>query len=221
MRTTPIAAAAAILLTACNLATGESPDGSPTGEPTPTLSRAPTPTPTASLTPAPTPRPTPTPFGASVFDDPDSCVNEELDYRVAFPESWYYNTAYADFPACMFFHPEHFAVEGDEPPDTAISFRGGEGIAVGVVAIYTITLHEETEVDGRPAVRWEYRGLEGNPDGPDYRVYTYSFFTTDDHSMSGPSITASVMSANHPDYEENKEVLDGMMETIQIPADGN
>lgn len=220
MRVSAIAATGILLLAACSNETGqfgETGEASPTESPTPTAAPTPTPEPTTTATPTAEPTPTPTPFGAAVFDDPDSCVNEELGYRVAFPESWYYNTAYADFPACMFFHPEHFEVEGDEPPETAIDFREHEGLAVGILGIYTMTLNEETEVDGRPAVRWEYEGLEGNPNA-DERFYNYTFFTTDDYSETGPSVTASVSGTAHPDYEENKAVLDQMMQTMEITA---
>lgn len=79
-----------------------------------------------------------------------------------------------------------------------------------------MVLNEETTVDGRPAVRWEYQGLEGNPEGPEERFYNYTFFVSDDHSETGPSLTATVVAANHPDYDENTEVLDRMMETFEI-----
>lgn len=222
LNTFAVAALATLLLAACTVepvetASHAAGDAASPSQADATSSPRATPTPTASETPAPTP----TPYGAAVFDDPDSCVNDELGFRVAFPESWYYNTAYADFEACRFFHPEFFEVADDAEPQTAITFRTHEGLTVGVVAIYTIVLHEETTVDGRPAVRWEYHGLEGGPEGPEERFYNYTFFVTDDHSETGPSVTATLVAANHPSYETNKEVLDGMIETIQIPPESD
>jgi hypothetical protein len=107
-----------------------------------------------------------------VFADPDSCINPELGYRVAYPASWYSNAAMANplnpegvgIAACWLFAPTEFAVVyGTEiSPDVAVviqSFETPEGVAYEYSPPRNarIVSDSTTTIAGRPA---RYQELE-------------------------------------------------------------
>ena len=75
------AAFSVLLLAACSAQPASSPNDSPMPSLTAAVSVETRPIPSATATPAP--------FGAAVFEDPDSCTNGAAGYRVAFPDDWY------------------------------------------------------------------------------------------------------------------------------------
>jgi putative transcriptional regulator len=111
--------------------------------------------PSATLAPTPTPErtPTPTAFGASVFEDPDSCEHSSGVYRVAFPDSWWWNTSYehaelGQIDACRFFSLDEFdittASRGQPVPDgIAISINYHDGACLG---FFNAQLSQEVSV---------------------------------------------------------------------------
>ena len=143
-----------------------------------------------------------------------SCTNTEGRYQVGFPEGWYTNEGRV-VPPCRYFHPEPFEV----PPQTEVV---GLAVSVGVdnVEFARVTQgephaerqlsREEITVAGRQAVRIEARstGEALLPDG--VRGYRYHV------DVEGGTLTAATYDVDDLDYEENKRVLDRMMETVEL-----
>lgn len=223
-------AAGLILLTACTNQTAETgttstPDPSATESPT----AVPTATPTAEPTPAPTlqptPEPTPTPFGAAVFDDPDNCEHSSGAYRVALPDSWWWNTEYdhdalGTLAACRFFSPEQYDIttaSRDQPiPDrVSIWMDYAEG---GCYAYINPILEErEVTIDGFAGTATEFAEGKRQDNPPSY--YRYVIDLTPELPCEDPQsarISATTGVDLFGNYDENKTMLDRMMETMQI-----
>ena len=229
MRGRTIAATLVLLLAACSNQTAElgtsTPDPSATESATAVPTATPTAEPTPSPTPPPTPEPTPTPFGAAVFDDPDDCEHSSGAYRVALPDSWWWNTEYehdelGTLTACRFFSAEQYDIttasrEQPTPDRVSIWMDYAEG---GCYAYINPVLEErEVTIDGFAATATEFAEgkLEDNP--PSY--YQYVIDLTPELPCEDPEsarISATTGVALFGEYEENKAMLDRMMETMQI-----
>jgi hypothetical protein len=196
-----------------SLVPSPSPSASPTVEPTPAT------TATATPTASPTAVPTPTPFGAGVFAAPDSCINPEIGYRVAYPASWYSNAAIEGIAACWAFGPTdsvdyRVAYGTGISYDGAITFHsfeqgtGPEGDDDRCCA--RVISSQETTVAGLPA---RYQELEMTEQGlflgPGDRWAEYVITLAD-----GSYLVASTYRG--PYYETSKAVLDQMMLTLEF-----
>jgi hypothetical protein len=218
-----------LLLAACSNQTAEvgtaTPDPSatesPTAAPTATATAEPTPTPT----PQPTPEPTPTPFGAAVFDDPDNCEHSSSAYRVALPDSWWWNTAYehdelGTLAACRFFSPEQFDIttasrEQPIPDRVSLWMDYAEGGCFGY--INPILEEREVTVDGFTATVTEFAEGKREDNPPSY--YQYLLDLTPELPCEDPESARIVATTGvdlYGDYKENKAMLNRMMETMQI-----
>ena len=136
-----------------------------------------------------------------------SCTNPEIGYTVNFPNNWFYNThvtgegAAEDVEACRYFSSEDFTVTpGSEPTGVSIGmsvenepFDASEGEAV--------------TVGGRDAVRQE---TEVTTPGFEGTYYTYRI------DLNGQRLVAQTVDTWVGDYEENKDILDAMMETLEF-----
>lgn len=245
MRGTTIPATLILLLAACSNQTAEvgtptldpsateSPTAAPTAtataDPTPTFTPQPTATATAELTTTPTPQatqePTPAPFGAAVFDDPDNCEHSSGAYRVALPDSWWWNTEYehdelGTLAACRYFSPERYDIttasrEQPIPDRVSIWMDYAEG---GCYAYINPILEErEVTIDGFAATVTEFAEgkLQDNP--PSYYQYVIDLspeLPCEDPQSARISATTGV--DLYGDYEDNKAMLDRMMETMEI-----
>lgn len=218
--------ALAVALIACNAQIGgPSPiEPAPTDTPDPTPSPRPTSTPTATPSPEATPSPTATPFGARVFDDPDDCEHSSGVYRVAFPDDWWWNTEYqhpelGTIDACQYFSPDGFDIttasrEQPVPDGIAVYANYVEGGCVGF--LNPVLDERETTVDGHPATVREFaRGKqEDNP--PGRYQYMVDLAPDVDCEAGGRFIVATTGVDMVGDYDENKAMLDRMMETMEI-----
>lgn len=221
-----------ILLAACSDQTALETDDTDTLSPTPMATEtvepsatlAPTPIPTPA--PEPTPTPTPTAFGASVFEDPDSCEHSSGVYRVAFPDSWWWNTSYehaelGQIDACRFFSLDAFdittASRGQPVPDgIAISINYHDGACLG---FFNAQLsQEELTIDGHPATATEWADAPRQDAPPAYYQYIVDLTPDTACEEHGQFIVASTGVDSAGDYEEIKAMLDRMMSTMQITA---
>jgi hypothetical protein len=141
------------------------------------------------------------------------CEGEDLS--VDYPASW---TVYEDdvVPSCHVFHPEpitdyqgeslHYAVRLYIDP---VAFKDATGSGLGEELS-----REETTVDGRDAVLIERRS-EGEsllPEGE--RSYTYTV------DLDGEILVAMTSTVGDTDHERDRRILDHMMDSITIHAEG-
>lgn len=227
MRGRTIAATLILLLAACS---SEAPQvETETSDPStegPTASPTATATATADPTMTPTQEPTPTPFGADVFEDPDSCEHSSGVYRVAFPDAWWWNTEYehaelGELAACTYFAPDEFDITTASREDTV-----PQGVAIsmqylddGCLGFFTPVLSSrEVNIDGYTAVveeRAERPTEDSPPGGYGYRIDLNPDVPCEE---GGQFITAGTGVDSAGDYEENKAMLDRMMSTMEISA---
>ena len=83
-------------------------------------------------------------------------------------------------------------------------------------SVYEILSSEQISIAGHPATRWELRAggeVDGTPAGTLIYEYIVQLGTPDE----GPTLLAHTESANQPDYEQNKLVLDAIMDTLTTP----
>jgi hypothetical protein len=217
----PALAAAGAVAVILALAVLVGQNGPPTGStqsPAQEPSMSPSPSATAAPTTAPSSEPSQEPFGASVFDDPDSCEDDSVGYRVAFPDAWWWNEPFESeitpHPNCRYFAPDFFdasTVSREQPIP--------EGVAIdalvippdgGLGQLGEVVSSEELTLAGRPATREEQEYAPGGFHSPDERVYRYVIGLPEDRQL--------VFSTGNQvgDYEENRLVLDGMMETLEL-----
>jgi hypothetical protein len=190
-------------------------------------SAAPDPVPTA--TPEPRPRelayvqPPGAPFSViadeaadALFVDADTCTNSVAGYTVSFPEEWYTNTAVGATPACSWFSPTFYEVNGSGVPEEIVieitSFEAG----IGFVHEPDYTISEQVTVDGRNASRIEeVGGFGANGWLPRSRfTYQYTIWASDD--PLGLKIVATTTTDDPGDYEGNKAVLDRIIATLEL-----
>ena len=170
--------------------------------------------PPATITPA-----SPSP-SAPAAPDAVRCDNPELGYAVSYPDDWYTNEAIApDDPAldpieaCRYFgeEPIEVAPNAGLPSTVAISFsRQAEAPPPSDGA--NVLSSQQVTVAGRPATVREFEGTaESSFFGAGDRAYEYLVELPD-----GEILLASTTTDAEGDYEEHKDVLDGMMETLEL-----
>lgn len=170
--------------------------------------------PPATVTPA-----SPSP-PAPAAPDAQRCDNPELGYAVSYPEDWFTNEAVApDDPAldpieaCRYFGEEPFEVAPNAglPSTVAISFsRQAEAPPPSDGANVLST--EQVTVAGRPATVREFEGtVESLFFGAGDRAYEYLV-----ELPAGDILQVSTTTDADGDYEEHKDVLDEMMETLEL-----
>jgi len=158
-----------------------------------------------------TPTPEPTGFGSAVFADPDDCTNPDAGYRVAYPDSWYSNSAVEGIAACWLFAPTNFNLTyGTEiPAQVAIVIRRYDEWNSGSFSGRRVLSDQETVVDGLPARVQEIEITERTlAFAPGDRFTEYVVGLED-----GTYLVATTYLG--PDYEGAKSVLDDMMRTMQ------
>jgi len=185
-------------------ASAEPTDGPPSATPEPTLSPAP---------------PSPSPSAGETADWP-RCENEELGFAVSYPPDWWVqedarpDPGLDPIPGCTYFAPEPVDVPQNAGlPDTiAISFGLAEDPLGPVEPPYVVLSRETTTVDGLEAELTEVEMTEAA--APFFeageRSYGYRVSLPD-----GETLAASVTSSAG-DYDEEKRVLDLMMETFAL-----
>ena len=210
-------AAAVVLAVAALIGQGGPPTGgpqSPAQQPSPTS----VPSTTPEATPEPTAEPTQEPAGASVSSGPDTCEDDSVGYRVAFPDDWWWNQPFESEIGpranCRYFAADVFDVttvsrEQPIPEGVAIfvSIIGPDG-ALGQLG--DVVSSEELTVAGQAAKREEQEYAPGGFLAPGERVYRY-----DIELPEGRRLVVST-SNQVGDYEENRQVLDGMMASLEL-----
>lgn len=174
----------------------------PTEEPSPTVS--------PSGTPTPTPIPgtgftvEPNPAADALFLDRDECENRRDGYRLEFPEEWYTNTEFRDFPPCVWFSPDFYETTGDEvPPEIAITI---EWVPTDVGRTDAdVVRSEEVDVNGQAAVRTTW--------SDDEYWYVIQLGPTVEE---GPNLLVVTSAEMGGDYDLNRAVMDRMMATIEF-----
>lgn len=228
MRGRTIAATLILLLAACSTETAQSetptPDVTPTANATGSPTGTATPTATQTSTPTADPTSSPTAFGAALFDDPDDCSDDSVGYRVAFPDAWWWNEPFdseiGPHAQCRYFAPEAFdatTVSREQPiPEGVAIFAivippGDAGLALPGEAVTSA----EVSVGGQPALVAEYEHAPGGPLAEGERVYRYVIELEDGREL------AWITGNSTGDYDENRTVLDRMMESIELFEPGD
>lgn len=185
-----------------------------------------TPSPTAAeATPSPTEDPSPISTqspdaSAEATADWPRCENADLGFSVAYPPDWWVqeearpDPALDPLPGCTYFAPQPVDVPQNAglPPSIAIVFGLTEEPLGPVEPPYVILSSETTTVDGMPAVREESEATEeaGPFAQPGDRSYGYRIELPGGEEL-GVGVNSSV-----GDYEEEKRILDLMMQTLQV-----
>jgi len=195
----------------------------PSGAPTPTLT-PPSETPQPSDEAVPTPLPAPSPgvhamTPEEAFEVPDDCTNPVAGYRIWMPDDWWYNTAFDDFDACQWFSLTTFEVtDGQTVPDEIVvvlsTTAGGD---VGMPG--EILSRQEHIVAGQPALRFEFTGGGGGfmPIGSRSVVWIVGIGgELPSETTTTPWLMASTSTGAPGNYEENADVLDRMIATLEL-----
>ena len=216
---------ASLVLVACASPADSTPSAEPSSEEIPTTeaslepstapSEEPTSTDEPSEEPSATPAETPPPTGGgfqvaanaeadALFLARDSCENRRDGYQLEYPDEWYTNTEYRDFPPCAWFSPSSYETDGDEvPAEIAITIEWfATDIGRHDAEIVSI---QEGEVGGQSAVRTEW----------DDDTYWYSV-QLGRTPEEGPNLLFATSAEMGGDYELNKAVLDRIMVTIEF-----
>ena len=201
-----------LLVGACTASDGEPSSGSPSTSPAVQAADA------AAPMDAATTAPSPGMFGASVFDEPDSCEDDSVGFRVAFPDAWWWNQPFdseiGPHAQCRYFAPDFFdagTVSREQPIPEGVAIHalvippgaglGGSGEVVS---------SEEMTVAGQPATRSEEEHVPGGVLEPGERLYRYVIELPQDRQLAFVTGNAT------GDFDDNREVLDGMMETLEV-----
>lgn len=212
-----------LLLAACSSTATTSPSEEPAGPsaapseaaPSASATEEPSPSAAASEEASETPAETPPPIGGgfeiaanpqadSLFLDRDECENRRDGYRLEFPDDWYTNTEYRDFPPCVWFSPTSYETDGDEvPAEIAITVEWFPGDVGRHDADVVST--EEGEVGGQAATRTEW--------SDDTYWYVIQLGPT---LEEGPNLLFATSAEMGGDYELNKAILDRMLTTIEF-----
>jgi hypothetical protein len=194
-------------------------------DPVPTATPDPTPDALAYVQPPGAPFPVIEHAGADrLFVEADTCHNPVAGYSVDFPEDWYTNTAIGSSPACSWFSPTFFEVQGaDVPDEVAIvmtSFVGG----IGFVHEPDYSVSDQVEIDGWNASRTEEIGGLGADGWLPRSLFTYQYTIWAADDDLGLKVIATTKSDHEGDYELNKAVLDRIMASLRFdgpPAPGD
>lgn len=179
------------LLAACGPQSDGGVIGQPTSDPTATSTRAPAPT-----------------LGAE-------CEDPEVGYRTSYPSDWRTNDGEV-VPTCRLFDPQPIEVE----PQTEIPFDIAVAVRTTDVSLETFATEDmaaevltsrSTTVDGHEAVVVEVRstGEAMLPEG----VHSYRYAV----DLGDRRLVAATHDVGEPAYEQTRQVLDQMMDTIDLP----
>jgi hypothetical protein len=148
----------------------------------------------------------------AAVDLSQQCSNTDDGYSVSLPRGWYYNERVEggdleDVAACRFFGPEDFYVA----PQAGI---GGMAIAIGLGNDGPPgEMTPGTTVDGKPAFVTETTVGEDGLEPAGTRHYDYWIeIGPDAWLVAGTSDAPNFVG----DYEENKAVLDAMMDSLRF-----
>jgi hypothetical protein len=145
-----------------------------------------------------------------------SCTNEDAGYTVQYPADWHPNEGDVAQP-CSFFDPEPFEVpEATEFFGAAISVRrepiAAEDLVEGPDPTREVLEREETEIAGQRAFRIE---SESTGDGLlEAGVRYYQVIVV----VDGESLIVETYDLDEHDYEQNREVVDELAESLQLTA---
>jgi hypothetical protein len=153
------------------------------------------------------------------FAVPDECVNPAAGYRIWMPDDWWYNTAFDDFDACQWFALTTFEVTDAEtvPDEISIVLRTTEGGDFGLPG--EVLSRGDYTVAGVPAVRYEFMGGGGGfmPAGSRSVVWIVAIGgELPSETTTTPWLYASTSSESPGNYEENVDVLDRMIATLEL-----
>jgi hypothetical protein len=150
----------------------------------------------------------------AAVDLTQKCSNTDDGYSVSLPRGWYYNERVEggeldDVAACRFFGPEDFEVT----PQAGI---GGMAIAMGLGNDGPPgETTPDTTVDGKPAFVTEMTVPEDGVEPAGTRHYDYWIeIGPDAWLVAGTSDAPNLVG----DYDENKAVLDAMMDSLRFPV---
>lgn len=146
------------------------------------------------------------------------CRNDEIGFVVEYPAGWWANErlepddpGLTPIPGCTYFGPEpvELAPNAGLPSEIAIWFD----VETQWRPAGEVLLQEETTVDGRETFLFETEAGQGGFVPAGSRTYTYVIPAAD-----GSQILATTDSALEDDatYQEHREILDRMMETIDF-----
>lgn len=199
-----------LAVSSCASPAGDHP--TPADTPSPAGTRSPAATRTGRPTPSPTATPTPT---RAAFEDPQRCENDELRFAVTYPGDWWANPRIdgdgpQPIPACTYFAPDEVDLQPGTDDLTGVAIRF-DLVGPDVSRSGEVISEDQVTVDGRIAVRVE---LEPQPQ-PGFvpegaRIFRYLV------PLNGSDLVATADDIHHDAYEENKEILDRMMQTIEI-----
>ena len=138
------------------------------------------------------------------------CTNPEEGYTVSLPRGWYYNETVEaddtdDVAACRFFSPDDFEVR----PGSGVS---DVAIGIGREATAPRAEGEATTVGGKPAIILETEANDDSFDPAGTRYYQYWI------DVGAEWLVATTTDAPGwvGDYDDNKAVLDAMMDTLSF-----
>jgi N-acetylneuraminic acid mutarotase len=146
----------------------------------------------------------------AVFADqgPATCSNAEGGYSIEVPAGWWYLITN---DTCGYLDREPFTLV-DATPQGPVAIRISV-VQGGVGSFYEVLSSEQISIAGHPATRWELRAggeIEGVPAG----TLIYEYVVQLGPTSEGSNLVAHTESANQPDYEQNKVVLDAIMATL-------
>jgi hypothetical protein len=192
---------------------------------------APEPVPTAS--PIPTPEPlayvdrSGLPFSVidsaeadALFASTNTCTEAVGGYTIAFPSTWFTNEPTPDVPACSWFAPAPFDVEGPTaPPEVVITISAFEG-GIGFVHQPDYSVQDQVTIGGWSASRTEEIGGFG-ADGPLPRSrYQYGYIVFASVDPLGLKVGAGTSNDRPGDYALHKAVLDRIMASMTLEQEG-
>lgn len=186
---------AALLLSACGA------DGDDDGN----IASSPTVSPSDSLRPTTTARPD---------ADTELCTNPEVGYAVAYPAEWHTNDG-AVAAACSYFDPEPIRLEQGTEPDTAISlYRTRQSYQQVLASFDQVLSRDGALIDGREAVAVTDRA-DGEGALPEATA-SYTWVV----DLGRSALLGVTRQGPGRDYTRNTEVLDLIMGSLDLSADG-
>lgn len=138
------------------------------------------------------------------------CTNPEEGYTVSLPRGWYYNETVEadgtdDVAACRFFSPSDFEVR----PGSGVS---DVAIGIGREATAPRAEGEATTVGGKPTIVLETEAKDDSFDPAGTRYYQYWIDIGDEWLVATTTDAPDWVG----DYDDNKAVLDAMMDTLSF-----
>lgn len=178
--------------------------------------RTTTPTEAPTATETTTTRATNTATDADASSLAQSCTNPEAGYSLRYPEGWFTSTGDV-VPPCRLFDVEEIDVEPATEPDVPVT-ADVEPAAFDRIAEpdrnEEVVSRRETEIAGRRAIRLETSATEDAPLRQAGALVTRWIV-----DLGREQTVVATARANAPvEYEEARDVLDAMIETLQLEA---